>query len=117
MLSPRWCADNEHGKVSPDVINLMKRIFKCGNYETVEDYKKNGGITLQNILEDKWFNEDLPEGALTMRQECIKKTEQRLQSDAYQELERNLRKAGVAVGLEQTNNSMAALSTSEKASA
>lgn len=117
VLSRRWCADNEHGKVSQEVRDLMRDIFKCGNYTTIKEYQDNKGITLKDIMSNPWFEEDLPEGAKTMREECIKKTQERLQSAAYQELKQNLRKAGLAVGLEQTRYSLAntALSASPNA--
>jgi hypothetical protein len=100
-------AGNEHGSVSPAVRDLMRKIFSCGNYKTIEEYNTKGGVTLTDIMEDPWFKEDLPEGAMNMREECIKKTKERLQSSAYNELKENLIKAGVAVGIEQSKNLMA----------
>lgn len=106
LLSWSWFADNEHGKVSQAVRDLMRDIFNCGNYIDIDDYNNNGGVTLEKIMKNAWFKEDLPEGAMSMRKECIKKTQERLQSEAYKELRQNLMKAGLAVGIEQTKQSM-----------
>jgi hypothetical protein len=99
-------AGNPHGSVSPAVRKLMQQIFACGNYMTVEEYNANGGVTLKDIMDNPWFQEDLPEGAMNMREECIKKTKERLQSSAYIELRENLVKAGLAVGVEQSKMMM-----------
>lgn len=80
----------------------MKSIFNCGNYKDEKEYKENNGVTLADIMENKWFLEDLPEGAKNMKEECLKNTKERLKSEAYQELKENLVRASTAVGVEQT---------------
>jgi hypothetical protein len=95
--------------VSQDAISLLKAVFRCGNYETIEDYDANGGITIEQIKEMKWFTDDLPEGALQMKQECLEKTKEREKSTAYQELKKNLIVAAEKVGVHQTCHGLGGL--------
>ena len=83
------------------MIDLLKQIFACGNYKTIEEYKEKKGITIEDIKKNEWVLVDLPEGALNMKDECLKKTHERLQSKAYTDLREDLQNAAMQVGVQQ----------------
>lgn len=75
-------AETKHGRVSSQLIDLLTRIFSCGNM-TAKEFKEMG-VTVENLIGCPWFQQDLPTGALDMRERCLEQTRARVASTDYE---------------------------------
>lgn len=75
-------AETKHGRVSSQLIELLTRIFSCGNM-TAKEFQQMG-VTVDDLIGCPWFQQDIPTGALDMRERCLEQTRARIGSTDYE---------------------------------
>eukprot|EP00892_Ulva_mutabilis_P009430 jgi/Ulvmu1/685/UM010_0057.1 len=88
----KFSKKTKHGRVSSQLIELLTRIFSCGNMTAAEFQQM--GVTVEDLIGCPWFQQDLPTGALDMRERCLELTRARVGSADYEHVREYLLLAG-----------------------
>jgi len=88
MVAALVDAGDEAEQIDPEVVTCIQNIFRGGRL-SMQNFAKQCP-TLHDIVGMRWFQQDLPEGAVDMPEKYRDESEQRRNSDAYQSVRATL---------------------------